>query len=39
MLCIARLTLKESMSRCFVPAAIVVSLLYIVLFAIAHNFA
>jgi ABC-type transport system involved in multi-copper enzyme maturation permease subunit len=36
---IARLTFKEAMSRRLVPAAIVVSLLYIVLFAVAYNFA
>ena len=36
---IARLTFKESLSRRLIPAAIVVSLLYIVLFAIAYNFA
>jgi ABC-type transport system involved in multi-copper enzyme maturation permease subunit len=36
---IARLTFKESMSRRLVPAGVVVSLLYIVLFAIAYNFA
>jgi Cu-processing system permease protein len=36
---IARLTLKEAMSRRLIPAGIVVSLLYIVLFAVAYNFA
>jgi ABC-type transport system involved in multi-copper enzyme maturation permease subunit len=36
---IARLTFKEAMSRRLVPAGIVVSLLYIVLFAVAYNFA
>jgi ABC-type transport system involved in multi-copper enzyme maturation permease subunit len=36
---IARLTFKESMSRRLVPAGVVVSLLYIVLFALAYNFA
>ena len=36
---IARLTFKETISRRLVPAAIVVSLLYIVLFALAYNFA
>jgi len=36
---IARLTLKESMSRRLIPAGVAVSLVYIVLFAIAYNFA
>jgi ABC-type transport system involved in multi-copper enzyme maturation permease subunit len=36
---IARLTFKEAMSRRLVPAAVAVSLLYIVLFAVAYNFA
>jgi hypothetical protein len=36
---IARLTFKESLSRRMIPAGIAVSLLYIVLFAIAYNFA
>jgi ABC-type transport system involved in multi-copper enzyme maturation permease subunit len=36
---IARLTFKEAMSRRLIPAGVVVSLLYIVLFAIAYNFA
>jgi ABC-type transport system involved in multi-copper enzyme maturation permease subunit len=36
---IARLTLKEAMSRRLVPAGILVSLIYLVLFALAYNFA
>jgi ABC-type transport system involved in multi-copper enzyme maturation permease subunit len=36
---IMRLTLKEAMSRRLIPAAIVVSLLYLALFALAYNFA
>jgi len=36
---IARLTLKESMSRRLIPAGVAVSLVYIVLYAIAYNFA
>lgn len=36
---IARLTFKESMSRRLIPAGVVVSLVYIVLFALAYNFA
>jgi Cu-processing system permease protein len=36
---IARLTFKEAMSRRLVPGGFVVSLLYIVLFAVAYNFA
>ena len=36
---IARLTFKEAMSRRLIPAGIAVSLLYIVLFAVAYNFA
>ncbi|TMF02583.1 MAG: hypothetical protein E6I52_09255 [Chloroflexi bacterium] len=36
---ITRLTLKEAMSRRLIPAGIMVSFLYIVLFAVAYNFA
>jgi len=36
---IARLTFAEAMSRRLIPAAVAVSLLYIVLFAVAYNFA
>jgi len=36
---IARLTLKESMSRRLIPAGVAVSLVYIVVYAIAYNFA
>jgi ABC-2 type transport system permease protein len=36
---IMRLTLKEAMSRRLIPAGIVVSLLYLGLFALAYNFA
>jgi ABC-type transport system involved in multi-copper enzyme maturation permease subunit len=36
---IARLTLKEAMSRRLIPAGVVVSLLYVALFALAYNFA
>jgi len=36
---VARLTLKESMSRRLIPAGVAVSLVYIVLYAIAYNFA
>jgi Cu-processing system permease protein len=36
---IARLTLKEAMSRRLIPAGIAVSVLYVVLFAVAYNFA
>ena len=36
---ITRLTLKEAMSRRLIPAGIIVSFLYIVLFAVAYNFA
>jgi Cu-processing system permease protein len=36
---IARLTFKEAMSRRLIPAGVVVSLLFIVLFAVAYNFA
>ena len=36
---ITRLTLKEAMSRRLIPAGALVSVLYIVLFAIAYNFA
>lgn len=36
---ITRLTLKEAMSRRLIPAGVVVSLLYVVLFALAYNFA
>ncbi len=36
---IARLTLKDSMSRRLIPAGVAVSLVYIVLYAIAYNFA
>ena len=36
---ITRLTLKEAMSRRLIPAGIVVSLLYLGLFALAYNFA
>jgi ABC-type transport system involved in multi-copper enzyme maturation permease subunit len=36
---IMRLTLKEAMSRRLIPAGIVVSLLYLALFALAYNFA
>jgi ABC-type transport system involved in multi-copper enzyme maturation permease subunit len=36
---IARLTFKEAMSHRLVPAGLVVSLVYVVLFAVAYNFA
>ncbi len=36
---ITRLTLKEAMSRRLIPTGIMVSFLYIVLFAVAYNFA
>ena len=36
---VARLTLKEAMSRRLIPAGIVVSLVYLILFAVAYNFA
>jgi Cu-processing system permease protein len=36
---ITRLTLKEAMSRRLIPAGVVVSLLYVALFALAYNFA
>jgi ABC-type transport system involved in multi-copper enzyme maturation permease subunit len=36
---IARLTFKEAISRRLIPAGVIVSLLYIVLFALAYNFA
>jgi len=36
---IARLTLKEAMSRRLIPVGILVSLIYLVLFAVAYNFA
>jgi ABC-2 type transport system permease protein len=36
---IARLTFKEAMSRKLIPAGILVSVLYVVLFALAYNFA
>lgn len=36
---IARLTLKEAMSRRLIPTGVVVSLLYVALFALAYNFA
>ena len=36
---ITRLTLKEAMSRRLIPAGVVVSLLYLALFALAYNFA
>jgi ABC-type transport system involved in multi-copper enzyme maturation permease subunit len=36
---IARLTFKEAMSHRLVPAGLVVSLVYLVLFAVAYNFA
>jgi ABC-type transport system involved in multi-copper enzyme maturation permease subunit len=36
---IARLTLKEAMSRRLIPAGLGISLVYIVLFALAYNFA
>lgn len=36
---IARLTLKEAMSRRLIPAGVAVSIVYLVLFAVAYNFA
>jgi ABC-type transport system involved in multi-copper enzyme maturation permease subunit len=36
---IARLTFKEAMSRRLIPAAVIVSLLYLILFALAYSFA
>ncbi len=36
---IARLTFKEAMSRRLIPAGLVVSILFVVLFAVAYNFA
>ncbi|MBV9168824.1 MAG: ABC transporter permease [Chloroflexi bacterium] len=36
---VARLTLKEALSRRLIPAAIVVSVVYLILFAVAYNFA
>jgi Cu-processing system permease protein len=36
---IARLTLKEAMSRRLIPAGVAVSVVYLVLFAVAYNFA
>lgn len=36
---IARLSIKETLSRRLIPAAIVVSIVYLILFAVAFNFA
>src|SRR4051794_30253481 len=36
---IARLTFKEAMSRRLIPAGLIASLLFIILFAVAYNFA